>query len=240
MTRKRADGFKRLKSVVYVLFLIGGLPVACGSPASSTPQIREQNFTQIRGEVPLVLAFGDSLTAGLGLSSSEAYPALLQERLDEAGYQMQVMNAGVSGETTAGGLRRISWVLGENSRVQILILALGGNDGLRGLPVDQMKDNLGQIILMAQTRGVHVLLAGMKAPPNFGTVYTEKFRSVFKELNVEYDVVFLAFLLVGVAGVTEINQSDGIHPNEQGAELLAAHVWPVLESMLKVVPVSAQ
>ncbi len=102
MIRKRADGFKRLKSVVYVLFLIGGLPVACGSPASSTPQIREQNFTQIRGEVPLVLAFGDSLTAGLGLSSSEAYPALLQERLDEAGYQMQVMNAGVSGETTAG------------------------------------------------------------------------------------------------------------------------------------------
>ncbi len=240
MTRKRADGFKRLKSVVYVLFLIGGLPVACGSPASSTPQIREQNFTQIRGEVPLVLAFGDSLTAGLGLSSSEAYPALLQERLDEAGYQMQVMNAGVSGETTAGGLRRISWVLGENSRVQILILALGGNDGLRGLPVDQMKDNLGQIILMAQTRGVHVLLAGMKAPPNFGTVYTEKFQSVFKELNEEYDVVFLPFLLDGVAGVTELNQSDGIHPNEQGAEGVAAHVWPVLESMLKVVPVSAQ
>lgn len=240
MTRKRADGFKRLKSVVYVLFLIGGLPVACGSPASSTPQIREQNFTQIRGEVPLVLAFGDSLTAGLGLSSSEAYPALLQERLDEAGYQMQVMNAGVSGETTAGGLRRISWVLGENSRVQILILALGGNDGLRGLPVDQMKDNLGQIILMAQTRGVHVLLAGMKAPPNFGTVYTEKFQSVFKELNEEYDVVFLPFLLDGVAGVTELNQSDGIHPNEQGAERVAAHVWPVLESMLKVVPVSAQ
>ena len=221
MTRKRADGFKRLKSAVYVLFLIGGLPVACGSPASSTPQIREQNFTQIRGEVPLVLAFGDSLTAGLGLSSSEAYPALLQERLDEAGYQMQVMNAGVSGETTAGGLRRISWVLGENS-------------------VDQMKDNLGQIILMAQTRGVHVLLAGMKAPPNFGTVYTENFQSVFKELNEEYDVVFLPFLLDGVAGVTELNQSDGIHPNEQGAERVAAHVWPVLESMLKVVPVSAQ
>jgi len=240
MTRKRADGFKRLKSVVYVLFLIGGLPVACGSPASSTPQIREQNFTQIRGEVPLVLAFGDSLTAGLGLSSSEAYPALLQERLDEAGYQMQVMNAGVSGETTAGGLRRISWVLGQNSRVQILILALGGNDGLRGLPVGQMKDNLGQMILMAQTRGVHVLLAGMKAPPNFGTVYTENFQSVFKELNEEYDVVFLPFLLDGVAGVTELNQSDGIHPNEQGAERVAAHVWPVLESMLKVVPVSAQ
>ena len=240
MTRKRAYGFKRLKSVVCVLFLIGVLPVACGSPASSTTQIREQDFTQIRGEVPLVLAFGDSLTAGLGLSSSEAYPALLQERLDEAGYQMQVMNAGVSGETTAGGLRRISWVLGENSRVQILILALGGNDGLRGLPVDQMKDNLGQIILMAQTRGVHVLLAGMKAPPNFGTVYTENFQSVFKELNEEYDVVFLPFLLDGVAGVTELNQSDGIHPNEQGAERVAAHVWPVLESMLKVVPVSAQ
>lgn len=240
MARKRANGFKCFESVVSVLVLIGILPVACGSPTSSTTEVRKQNVSQVQGEIPLVVAFGDSLTAGLGLSSSEAYPALLQERLDESEIQLQVVNAGVSGDTTAGGLRRISWVLGENSRVQVLILALGGNDGLRGLPVDQMKDNLSQMISTAQARGVRVLLAGMRAPPNFGTVYTEQFQSVFEELSEEYDVVFLPFLLDGVAGVSEFNQSDGIHPNALGAERVAAHIWPVLEAMLQAVPVSAQ
>lgn len=240
MARKRANGFKCFESVVCVLVLIGILPVACGSPTSSTTEVRKQNVSQVQGEIPLVVAFGDSLTAGLGLSSSEAYPALLQERLDESEIQLQVVNAGVSGDTTAGGLRRISWVLGENSRVQVLILALGGNDGLRGLPVDQMKDNLSQMISTAQARGVRVLLAGMRAPPNFGTVYTEQFQSVFEELSEEYDVVFLPFLLDGVAGVSEFNQSDGIHPNALGAERVAAHIWPVLEAMLQAVPVSAQ
>ena len=240
MARKRANGFKCFESVVCVLVLIGILPVACGSPASSTLEVRKQNVSQVQGEIPLVVAFGDSLTAGLGLSSYEAYPALLQERLDESEIQLQVVNAGVSGDTTAGGLRRISWVLGENSRVQVLILALGGNDGLRGLPVDQMKDNLSQMISTAQARGVRVLLAGMRAPPNFGTGYTEQFQSVFEELSEEYDVVFLPFLLDGVAGVSEFNQSDGIHPNALGAERVAAHIWPVLEAMLQAVPVSAQ
>ena len=178
-----------------------------------------------------IVTFGDSLTAGLGLPAEEAYPARLQERLDSAGYRGRVVNAGVSGETTAGGLRRMDWALEDD--VQILILALGGNDGLRGLPVDQMRDNLARMIAAARAGGAEVLLAGMEAPPNFGTDYANRFRGVFAQLAAEFEVVFLPFLLDGVAGVTELNQADGIHPNTEGADRVAAHVWSALEPMLR-------
>ena len=178
-----------------------------------------------------IVAFGDSLTAGLGLPLEQAFPARLQERIELAGYRAQVVNAGVSGETTAGGLRRIDWSL--EGDVHVLILALGGNDGLRGLPVGQMRDNLARMIEAALDSGARVLLAGMEAPPNFGADYADRFRAAFRQLAAEYDVVFVPFLLEGVAGVAELNQADGIHPNAEGAERVAAHIWPALEPMLR-------
>ena len=178
-----------------------------------------------------IVAFGDSLTAGLGLPVEQAYPARLQERLELAGYRARVVNAGVSGETTAGGLRRIGWSL--TGDVEILILALGGNDGLRGLPVEQMRDNLAGMIAATLDSGARVLLAGMEAPPNFGADYADRFRAAFGQLAAEYDVVFVPFLLDGVAGVAGLNQADGIHPNAEGADRVAAHVWSALEPMLR-------
>ena len=182
-----------------------------------------------------LVVLGDSLTAGLGLEATEAYPARLQERLDAAGYHVQVVNAGVSGDTTAGGLRRLEWAL--DGDAEVLVVALGGNDGLRGLPVDQMRQNLSQIITTARARGVEVLLAGMEAPPNFGEVYTAAFRNVFHQLAREHDVALVPFLLEGVAGVPDLNQSDGIHPNAEGAARVAEHVWPAVEPLVQQVAV---
>ena len=182
---------------------------------------------------PRVVALGDSLTAGLGLAVDEAYPALLQDRMDQQGYGFEVINAGVSGDTTAGGLRRLDWVL--EGDVRILILALGGNDGLRGLPAAEMKRNLATMIERAQTRGIAVLLAGMEAPPNLGASYTADFRRVFRELASEYDVAALPFLLQDVAGERALNQPDGIHPNSKGARVLADNVWTILEPMVATV-----
>lgn len=174
------------------------------------------------------------MTAGLGLDPEDAYPAILQERIDEAGYAYEVVNAGVSGDTTAGGLSRADWVLEGDARV--LILALGGNDGLRGLSVDEMRRNLAATIERALEADVKVLLAGMEAPPNLGTAYTSEFRQAFRELAEEYDVVFLPFLLEGVAGERELNQGDGIHPNAEGARRLADLIWPLLRPMLEPSP----
>lgn len=186
-----------------------------------------------RSDWPRIVALGDSLTAGLGLAADEAYPAQLQKRIDAEGYRLRVVNAGTSGDTTAGGLRRLDFVLDGDSDVEILIVALGGNDGLRGLPADHMRENLAQIIVTAQKRGAGVLLAGMEAPPNFGGDYTQAFRQVFTDLAAEYDVAFVPFLLEGVAGVSALNQADGIHPNEEGAERVAAHLWSTLHPMLQ-------
>jgi acyl-CoA thioesterase-1 len=177
------------------------------------------------------VALGDSLTAGLGVGPGEAYPARLQEKLEMGGYEFEVVNAGVSGDTSAGGLRRLDWSL--DGEIAVLIVALGGNDGLRGLPVEELRSNLGAIITTAQDRGVEVLLAGMEAPPNFGQAYTDAFRSTFDQLAKEHDVLFVPFLLEGVAGVPELNQPDQIHPNARGAEQIADHLWPAVEAMAR-------
>ena len=182
------------------------------------------------GSEPLLVALGDSLTAGLGLDVEEAYPARLARALREDGYAVTVVNAGVSGDTSAAGLARAEWAL--EGDVRILILALGGNDGLRGLPVEQMKRNLSQILSLAAARGIRVLLAGMEAPPNYGAAYTAAFRGVFDELAREHDVAFLPFLLDGVAADPALNQADGIHPNAAGAAIMAAQVRDALEPLL--------
>jgi acyl-CoA thioesterase I len=179
---------------------------------------------------PRIVAFGDSLTIGLGLLEQEAYPALLQRKIDEAGYQFEVINAGVSGDTSAGALRRLDWAL--EGDVKILIVAFGGNDGLRGLPVTQLKENLSAIIDKARGRNVVVILAGMEAPPNFGQEYATQFRQAFRDVALKQRVLFLPFLLNNVAGKPELNQADGIHPNQQGTRIVADNVWTVLEPLL--------
>ena len=186
-----------------------------------------------------ILILGDSLTAGLGLEVSESYPAQLQALSDNAGYSVDIVSHGVSGDTTAGGLSRLEWVIGGHGareHVASVVVALGGNDGLRGLPVEQMIMNLDEIITRLLSEGIDVLLAGMEAPPNYGAEYTARFRTAFRVLADRHDVVYLPFLLEGVAGVPELNQRDGIHPNAAGARRVAEHLWPALETLLNQLP----
>lgn len=180
---------------------------------------------------PRIVAFGDSLTIGLGVRPQEAYPARLQQRVDAAGLNYEVVNAGVSGETSAGGLRRLDWAL--QGEVRALILALGANDGLRGLPPEQLRRNLAQMIETAQARGIAVVLAGMEAPPNFGRTYVVEFHEVFPELAKRYRTALVPFLLEGVAGLESMNQPDGIHPNAEGATRVADNVWAMLRPILE-------
>src|ERR1700681_1410701 len=180
---------------------------------------------------PRIVALGDSLTAGLGLRADEAFPALLQQRLDAAGLKYHVVNAGVSGDTSAGGLSRLDWAL--DGDVRLLVVALGGNDGLRGLPTAELTRNLSTIIERAQARGITVVLAGMEAPPNYGFDYTMGFHKVYPALARKYHVALVPFLLEGVGGIPALNQPDGIHPTAQGARMVADNVWTVLKPALE-------
>ncbi len=179
---------------------------------------------------PVILAFGDSLTAGFGVAEPENYPSRLQVILKQKGYPHRVVNAGVSGDTTAGGVRRISWLLKQNP--QIVILALGANDGLRGLPIAEMHSNLKQIIEICRQHQAQVLLAGMKIPPNYGEEYSQEFVDVYVKLAEEFKLGLLPFLLEGVAAKREYTQADGIHPLGPGYEIVATSVWESLEPML--------
>jgi acyl-CoA thioesterase-1 len=182
-------------------------------------------------EEPVVVALGDSLTAGLGLLPDEAYPALLERRLRREGYAYRVVNAGVSGETTAGGLRRLDWVL--RSRPSIVIVALGANDGLRHQSVAATRDNLVAIVRRLRAAGAHVLLAGMRAPPNYGDEYGRAFAAVFPDVSRATGVPLAPFLLDGVAGNSRLNQPDGIHPTAEGQRLIAETLWPYLKPLLR-------
>jgi acyl-CoA thioesterase-1 len=187
-------------------------------------------------ERPKIVVLGDSLTAGLGLLETQSYPHLLQEKIDQDGFQYEVVNAGVSGDTSAGGLRRLDWALQED--VRILILELGANDGLRGLSVSEMKDNLGKIIETARAKNIVVVLTGMEAPPNYGAEYAASFRGAYRELALKYKVLFIPFLLDKVAGQSSLNQADGIHPNPAGAAIVADTVWNVLKPLLDQISAS--
>jgi acyl-CoA thioesterase-1 len=200
----------------------GAARLAANPPSDARPPTESR---------PRVVVLGDSLTAGLGLNADEAFPALLQRRLDTAGLKYHVVNAGVSGDTSAGGLSRLDWAL--DGDVRVLIVALGGNDALRGLPVVELRHNLSAIIERAQARDINVILAGMEAPPNFGRSYIVEFHQVYPDLARQYRVAFLPFLLEGVAGVESLNQRDGIHPTEEGARLVADNVWAVLRPVLE-------
>ena len=182
-------------------------------------------------EKAVVLAFGDSLTAGYGVKDEESYPSKLQEKISSAGYPHKVVNAGVSGDTTAGGVRRIRWLM--KHEPEIVILALGANDGLRGLSIDEMRKNLEIMITICREHNAQILLAGMKALPNYGEDYMREFETVFPELAEKHDLIFLPFLLEGVAGEREYTQSDGLHPLASGYSIITDLVWQRLKPMLK-------
>lgn len=178
----------------------------------------------------VIVALGDSLTAGLGVAADEAYPALIEARLAREGYTYRVVNAGVSGDTTAGGLRRVDWVL--RAKPEIAIVALGANDGLRAQSPQAMRENLTAIVKRLQAAGARVLLVGMRLPPNYGADYTAEFQAVFPEVARSTGAAFMPFLLDGVAADTRLNQPDGIHPTAAGYQVIADRLWPYLRPLL--------
>ena len=228
MLRKTAAVF-----VLAVASSIAGCSSGVDAPPASVktseqPAVAQQPKAAAKRRI---VVLGDSLTAGLGLPADQAYPSLLQQRLDANGFNYEVVNAGVSGDTSAGGLSRLDWAL--DGDVRVLIVALGGNDALRALPADELKQNLSRIIERAQARHIAVMLAGMEAPPNFGRDYLVSFHQVYPALAKQYHVAFLPFLLDGVAGNTELNQRDGIHPTAQGARIVADNVWTALKPIVE-------
>lgn len=213
--------------------------VACGeeTPRRTPQDIRleaPRSSDGSRDSLDAVVFLGTSLTAGYGLSEDQAFPAVIQSKLDSAGYRLRIVNGGVSGETSAGGLRRVDWLL--RNRVSALVLELGANDALRGLDIAAMRDNLQEIV--DRTQSAHpeatIVIAGMEAPPNLGERYTSAFRKVFAEIAAENDALLIPFLLDGVAAVPELNQDDGIHPTARGHEMVAENVWRVIEPALRL------
>jgi acyl-CoA thioesterase-1 len=184
-----------------------------------------------RAEAPVVLVFGDSISAGYGLPLEQGWVELLRTKLKAQGYGYQVVNASVSGETTAGGLARLPRAL-ELHHPSIVILELGGNDGLRGLPIAQMRTNLTQMVTLSTAAGAKVLLLGMRMPPNYGPEYTKQFAMVFSDLASEKKIALVPFLLTDIALSPALLQADDIHPNAQGQPILLDNVWPTLKPLL--------
>jgi len=199
--------------------------IACGASSSGPAS------PSAAAAPPIVVALGDSLTAGPGLARSETYPAVLQRRATAAGYPHRIVNAGVSGETSTAIARRFDRDVVAGTRV--LILAAGANDGLQGVAVATMRANIAQMIEKAQARELRVLLCGMETPPTRGFQYSIDFHHVFPELAEQYNVPLMPFLLLGVVGLPEYNLGDRVHPNARGAELIANNMWPYLEPLLK-------
>ena len=217
-----------LPSILILLLFIAGCKNKQVTETAKESQSKKENKTVAPVKTKNILFFGNSLTAGYGLDPSEAFPALIQSKLDSLGYPYKVINAGLSGETSAGGKNRIEWVL--NQPVDIFLLELGGNDGLRGIPVSETEKNLQAIIDKVRTKypAAQLILLGIQVPPNMGERYSTAFRTVFRELAKKNKLRFLPFLLEGVGGVPELNQNDGIHPTATGHKIVAENVWKVL------------
>lgn len=227
-------GGKYLMAGVLALTLLA----ACGNneekASDATKQKREQvNATAVNEKAKTIVFYGNSLTAGYGVdASSEAFPALVQEKIDSLQLPYKVVNAGVSGETTAGGKSRIDWIL--RQPVDVFVLELGGNDGLRGIPITETSRNLQAIIDRVREKypNVIIILAGMQVPPNMGRQYATAFRATFEQLAAKNDLVLIPFLLEHVGGIASLNQADGIHPNVEGHKIVADNVWKVLQGIL--------
>jgi acyl-CoA thioesterase-1 len=222
---------------VGIMFWLGA--VGCGhkeSGQSTSPAVAESSHESSTGrsdmtdDRPVLVSFGDSLTAGRGVEPGQNYPSQLQRKLDAEGYQYRVVNAGVSGDTSAQGLDRLAII--RDLRPSIVIVELGANDGLRGIPVEATRQNLDTIVTQLKADGAEVVLAGMALPPNYGSSYTGEFRRMFPELARRHKIALVPFLLQGVAGHPELNQDDGIHPTGRGYSTVVENVWPVLRPML--------
>ena len=224
---------KKISIAVIIIstFLISACGVSTAEQQANKTITRKTPPAQVVSGKPKIVAFGDSLTAGFGLLEKESYPYLLQEKLKADGYDYEVINAGVSGDTSVGGLERVDWVLGTEN-VQILILELGANDLLRNMPPDKMKSNLENIIKKAKAKNVKVLLCGMLAPPSVGAKYQEAYNNAFPDLAEEYDLAYLPFILENVAMDKKLNQADGIHPNAEGEKIMTENVYKELKKML--------
>ena len=223
----------------YLLLLCLLVFSSCGEEKKSEIQEKEDISSEVeeaentRGEEKSIVFFGNSLTAGMGLDSEEAFPAVLERKIDSLGLPYEVINAGLSGETTAAGKNRLNWVL--NQDVDVFVLELGANDGLRGVPLEETRQNLQEIIDRVREKNpeVEIILAGMQIPPNLGQDYTTGFKNIFPELAEKNNVYLIPFLLEGVAGNPELNQGDGIHPTAEGYKIVAENVWEVLETVLE-------
>lgn len=200
------------------------------APPQDSPDPTSPARPVASGEEPMVVFLGDSLTAGLGLEAGLAYPARVESKLEESGEPVRVLNAGVSGDTTAGGLARLDWLL--KQKPDVLVVGLGANDGLRGLPLDQTEKNLRQILRRSREAGADVLLLGMQIPPNYGD-YADRFAEMYPRIAKDMNIQLVPFLLEGVGGVAELNQADGIHPTAQGQEVMANTVLPYLRPLLQ-------
>lgn len=221
----------------YILFTF--LMVSCGDSekkkqevTTTTNEISSDNLENT-SDSKIILFFGTSLTAGMGLDNKDAFPALIQKKLDSMNASYKVINAGLSGETTASGKNRLDWVLQQD--VDIFVLELGANDGLRGIPLSETRNNLQAIIDMVRAKNpdTKIVLAGMQLPPNMGQDYTGEFKEIFPTLAEENDLKLIPFLLEDVGGNPELNQPDGIHPTEEGHQIMAKYVWEVVKHLVE-------
>jgi len=220
----------------YFLFFI--LLLSCGDKtkkqveSTTNESAIDEDGTSVETARKVILFFGNSLTAGMGLDPEDAFPAVIQNKLDSLQLDYEVINAGLSGETTASGKNRLSWVL--NQKVDVFVLELGANDGLRGIPLEETRKNLQAIIETVQEKNPNtkIVLAGMQIPPNMGKAYTSEFRNIFPELAEKNNAALIPFLLDDVAGNPELNQEDGIHPTIAGQKIVANNVWEILKEVV--------
>ena len=231
--------YKYRNLLKFCYFLLIFVVISCGNDTKSKATVDANENTSTETETTAntssktILFFGDSITAGLGLDDTDdAFPGVIQTKIDSLGLQYQVINSGVSGETSAGGKSRIDWIL--NQDIDIFVLELGANDGLRGVPIGETKANLQAIIdaVKAKNPNTKIILAGMQLPPNMGQDYTTQFKAVFSDLASQNKLAFIPFILKDVGGIKDLNQNDGIHPTVEGHKIVANNVWEVLATIL--------
>jgi len=227
-----------MSRIAVVTLILVATASACARRPTSSAQVGvlpavEAPPTEVAFSIRVVF-LGDSLVAGYGLPEDEAFPALVEEELRRRGWPVEVINGGVSGDTTAGGRSRLGWLLRQSP--DLIVVELGINDGLRGLPIESIVANLREVVKRAQNAGVLVLLVGMRIPPNYGASYADRFEAIYPELAAEFGVALMPFLLDGVGGRAELNLADGIHPNSAGHRIVARTMVPYLEALLDELP----
>jgi acyl-CoA thioesterase I len=229
-------GCKKIQGLLFMLSVFIWL-MSCTNDKKSTARDPNNSSQPAKDSAAIakkktIVFFGNSLTAGYGLSPSQAFPAVIQKKIDSLGLPYQVINAGVSGETSSGGKTRIDWIL--KQPVDIFVLELGANDGLRGIPLAATRKNLQDIVdkVIAKNPNTKLLFAGMQIPPNMGQTYTTEFRNIYTELAEKNKMTLVPFLLEGVGGEPKLNQEDGIHPTAEGHRIVAANLWRELQKML--------